>query len=236
MAVGEVVDDLADGPTVGAVGGVKLGVAEAGHGLAQVDGKLAEGFDLVGAGAFRGRAEAADGVAEFVQGAHGPNGITGRGQSAARKKGDRLLGAAGRLGLSRVVFGDGVRVMGVTVVATMVVSGPGKGRRYREEEQGSEENLLHAKNVAPGLLCKRGNPQGRIAELHQERKQRKERCAAARPGKRWNDSRRPGGTGELLIPEIAFSRSKYQAVFPMKMGYCQRSWRTERRGSQEEKE
>ncbi len=82
----------------------------------------------------------------------------------------RLRGAAGRLGLGGWVLGDGVRVMGVAVVATMVF-GPGKGRRYREEEQGSEENLLHAKNVAPVLRCKRVNSQAGSAGLHQERKQ-----------------------------------------------------------------
>ncbi|HUY94615.1 MAG TPA: hypothetical protein VMU71_04930, partial [Terracidiphilus sp.] len=58
----------------------------------------------------------------------------------------------------------------MVVMATML--GPGKGRRHRYGEQhGSEEELLHAKNVAPGLRNRRGNPQAGFEELHQERKQ-----------------------------------------------------------------
>lgn len=56
-------------------------------------------------------------------------------------------------------------------MATVVVLGAGKGRRYRQNKQGSEENLLHATNVAPRWIRERGNPQRRSVSLHQERKQ-----------------------------------------------------------------
>ncbi|MGA7653752.1 MAG: hypothetical protein WBW68_14925, partial [Terracidiphilus sp.] len=54
------------------------------------------------------------------------------------------------------MFGDGVRVMGVMVVmATMVMFGPGKGRRHRQQEKrGSEENLLHAKKCSTALVVR----------------------------------------------------------------------------------
>lgn len=57
--------------------------------------------------------------------------------------------AAGWWGLDGLVVVDVVVGMGVVVMATMVVLVPGEGRRYRQYEQGSEEKLLHAMNVAP---------------------------------------------------------------------------------------
>ena len=86
VAVGDVVDDLADGPAAFAVGGVELGVVEPGNGLAKTGGQLAEGFDLVGARAFRGGVEAADRIAKFVRGVHGTNGITAGRRSECEKE------------------------------------------------------------------------------------------------------------------------------------------------------
>lgn len=56
-------------------------------------------------------------------------------------------------------------------MATVVVPGGGKCRRYRENKQGSEENLLHAKNVAPTCMRGREDVQAVFDVLHQERKQ-----------------------------------------------------------------
>jgi hypothetical protein len=75
------------------------------------------------------------------------------------KRGKRAAGCGSSQPVGLVVWigvlGDGVREMGVVVMATMVVFGPGKSRRYRQQKQrGSEENLLHAKKCSTGLVLR----------------------------------------------------------------------------------
>ena len=76
VAVGDVMDELADGPAAFAIGGVELGWGESVDGGAEVLGQQAQSLDVSGANAGQSagrRAEAADGKAEVVEIGHGWN-------------------------------------------------------------------------------------------------------------------------------------------------------------------
>jgi hypothetical protein len=134
VAVGDVMDDLADCPATFAVGGVELSVVEAGNGGAEARGELAQGLNVRstnGGSVFSGRTEFSDGITRIVKIAHGKNlkwrggGPTRREKNADQASESRGLPQMSGNGLFRVAVGmmllDGVGFVFGGVVAVVGV-------------------------------------------------------------------------------------------------------------------